>query len=514
MSNREHLFNLIQSMSRTEKGYFKKMYADKGLARPNKYVELFDLIDNQKIYNEPAIVANFQNKGIFKQLSVAKNYLNTMILKSLRAYNSKGSVNVELNERMMNIEILFNKGLNAMVEKEIRKVEQMIDEHEAFHRFPELARWKKNLLDKTADQRLIGKLRQDLHEKEMKMIDKARVFAEISNLTFQLLSVYLKIGTVRNRSQFKEYQTVMRNPILRDESKLNSFSSWYYFHNIHSMYFDAIKDYNNFHYHTDCFVKLIEENPKHIERNPAVYVSSCFNRVLSLVKLQDTLGFEKALEHFKDISKKWGHFLTSDLERDMWIYESNTRMWQFRLHGEYAKMRDLGESVQNRSEEQIFIYPFSVLYSEVVYLSTYASFAIGEYKYAIKKLNLIINNSLREQREDIACYAMILNLMCHYELGNFDYVESSVRSTYRFLVKLEKIYAFEKALISFFRKLLKQNNLADLSGFMIDFRTKLEELEKDLYEKSAFEYVDLISWLSAHIENRPFTEVALERAKK
>lgn len=514
MSNREHLFNVIHSMSRTEKGYFKKMYADKGLARPNKYVELFELIDGQKAYNEQSLITHFGKQNLFKQLSVAKNYLNSMILKSLRAYNSKGSVNIELNERMMNIEILFNKGLYPSVEKEIRKVEQMIDEHEAFHRFPELARWKKNLLDQTADQRLIGELRQTLHEKEMEMIDKARVFAEISNLTFQLLSVYLKVGTVRNRSQLKEYQAVMRNPILRDEAKLNSFSSWYYFHNIHSMYFEAIKDFNNFHYHTDCFVKLIEEHPKHIERNPAVYVSSCFNRLLSLVKLGDDQGFNVALEHFISIPNNWGHLLTSDIERDIWIYEVNARMWHSRLHGDYAKMKELGEKAQDRSENLVFVYPFSVLYSEVVYLSTYASFAIGDYKYAIKKLNLIINNSLREQREDIACYAMILNMMCHYELGNYDYVESSVRSTYRFLVKLEKIYEFEKALISFFRKLLKQNNLTDLSEFMIDFRSKLETIEKDLYERSAFEYVDLISWLTAHIENKPFTEIALERAKK
>jgi hypothetical protein len=490
------------------------MYADKGLGRSNKYVELFDLIDGQKRYDESRIIAHFDKEGLFKQLSVAKNYLNSMILKSLRAYYSKSSINIELNERMINIETLFNKGLYPSVEKEIRKVEQMIDEHEAFHRFPELARWKKKLLDKTADQRLVGELRQQIHEKETEMINKATVFAEISNLAFQLLSVYLKTGTVRNKAQLKEYQSVMKNPILRDESKINSLNSWYYFHNVHSMYFDAIKDYNNFNYHIDCFVKLVEASPIHIQRNPDVYVSSCFNRLASMVRLKDNEGFNWALKHFQEIPERLGDILVPDQKRDLWVYEANATMWHLRITGDYQEMIDLGKKMKTRSENQVFVYPYSMLYSEVVFLTTYANFVIGNYRESIKKLNLIINNSLREQREDIACYAMILNMMCHYELGNFDYVESSIRSTYRFLVKLEKIYGFEKALISFFRKLLKQNNPTDLSEFMIEFRTKLLKIEQDLYESTAFEYIDLISWLSAHIENKPFTEIALERAKK
>jgi hypothetical protein len=513
MSKQEHLFDLIHSMNRTEKGYFKKMYAEKGLARPNRYLELFDLIDRQKSYNEKPIADHFYKQKVFKQLSVAKNYLASMLKKSLRAYNSKNSVNIELNERMINVEILFNKGLYPAVGKEIRKVEQMIDEHEAFHRFPELATWKKYLLDKTVDQRQLGELRQAIHGKEVEMIEKARVFAEISNLNFQFLSVYLRVGTVRNKTELREYQTIMKNPILRDEAKLNSLGSWYYFHDVHSMFFDTIRDFNNFHYHTDCFVKLMEENPKHIQRDLPVYVSSCFNRLLSLVKLKDDENYHRCLAEFQKISRKWKADITPEYASGIKVYEVNANMWHMRAKGQFDQMEQLGEELEKHNDEVVYIYPFSVLYSEIIYLTTYAAFANGNFRKAIRKLNVIISNSLREQREDVACYAMILNMMCHYELGNYEYMESSMRSTYRFLVKLEKIYAFEKTLISFFRKLLKQNNLTDLTEFMEGFRTKLMEIENDLYEQTAFEYLDLISWLTAKIEDRKFKDVFTSRLK-
>ena len=418
MSNREHLHNLIHSMNRTEKGYFKKMYADKGLARSNTYIELFDLIDRQKIYDEKSIADHFNKRKVFKQLSVAKNYLTSMILKSLRAYNSMNTVNIEINERMINIEIMFNKSLFGAVSKEIRKVEQMIDEHEAFQRFPELARWQKNLLDKTADQRQIGELRQHIHEKEVEMIDKARVFAEISNLTFQFLSVYLRLGTVRNKAQLKEYQGIMKSPILRDESKLNSLSSWYYFHNVHSMFFDTIRDFNNFHYHTDCFVKLLEENPKHIQRNPPVYVSSCFNRLLSLVKLRDNENYQHHLKEFQQIPIKWRSFITPDHIRDIHVYEVNAEMWYMRSKGMFDQMEELGEELEDKNEQEVYIYPFSVLYSEIIYLTTYAAFANGEFRKAIRKLNVIINNSLREQRR---CCLLRHDIKCDVPLRTWEF---------------------------------------------------------------------------------------------
>ena len=511
MTRQEHLYALIKSMSRTEKGYFKKIYADKGLARSNQYVALFDMMDSQKTYNEKTLSRHFADKGIFKQFSVAKNYLNSMILKSLRSYYSGNSTTIELNERIMNIEILFQRGLYDQLRKEISKVEEMIDEHEAFHRFPELMVWKKKLLDKTVDQRSISEARERLHDKELKMIDKARVFAEISDLDFKIRTLYLQLGTVRNRSQLKAYQSVMKHPILRDEANLNSFSSLYYFHSIHSVYFDAIKDYNNIHYHTDCFVKLLEKNPKLIQRNPDVFVNSCFNRMISLIRLNDKTGFENALRHFSEIRTQWGKLLQEEPSENIWVYETNAKMWNFLLQGDYQNMILVGKASVDRTKEATLSYPFNVIYSEVSYFYSYALFATEKYKEAMKHLNGFLSNSMREQREDIVGFAMILNLMCHYELGNLDYVESSVRSTYRYLLKLKKVNGFEKALISFFRKLLKQNRLTDLSGFMDEFRTKLKDLEGDMYERTAFEYLDLISWLTSHIDKKPFAEVAIQR---
>ncbi len=46
------LFTLINSLNRTEKGYFKKFASQHGKGEKNNYVQLFEAMDKQEAYNE------------------------------------------------------------------------------------------------------------------------------------------------------------------------------------------------------------------------------------------------------------------------------------------------------------------------------------------------------------------------------------------------------------------------------------------------------------------------------
>ena len=47
-------------------------------------------------------------------------------------------------------------------------------------------------------------------------------------------------------------------------------------------------------------------------------------------------------------------------------------------------------------------------------------------------------------REDLLCFSRILNLVAHYEAG-LDYnLESLIKSTYKFLIKMEDLHMVQK----------------------------------------------------------------------
>lgn len=105
-------------------------------------------------------------------------------------------------------------------------------------------------------------------------------------------------------------------------------------------------------------------------------------------------------------------------------------------------------------------------------------------------------------REDLLCFSRILNLVAHYEAG-LDYnLDILIRSTYKFLIKMEDLYEVQKEFIKFLRG-LGEIYPHEVKNEFIKLHKKLKEFEDDPYESRAFLYLDIISWLESKIQNRP-----------
>ena len=107
----ENLHQLIRSLSKPEKRYFKLHSSRHIIGEQNNYVKLFDAIDKQKEYNEAGLLAQFKQEVFIKQFSIAKSRLYDSILRSLDAYNSDSSVDSQLKNMLHHAEILFKKTL-------------------------------------------------------------------------------------------------------------------------------------------------------------------------------------------------------------------------------------------------------------------------------------------------------------------------------------------------------------------------------------------------------------------
>jgi len=116
-------------------------------------------------------------------------------------------------------------------------------------------------------------------------------------------------------------------------------------------------------------------------------------------------------------------------------------------------------------------------------------------------------------RSDIHGFARILNLISHWELENMDIVDYYIRSTYRYLIKKADFHLFQKYILKFLRKL---SNISqdELQQAFIDLKKDLKPLKNSAYEKRAFVYFDIISWLESKIENRSNQLIIREKAMK
>ena len=56
-------------------------------------------------------------------------------------------------------------------------------------------------------------------------------------------------------------------------------------------------------------------------------------------------------------------------------------------------------------------------------------------------------------REDLLCFSRILNLVAHYEAGEDYQLDRLIKSTYKFLIKMEDLHQVQREMIAFIRNL-------------------------------------------------------------
>ena len=113
-------------------------------------------------------------------------------------------------------------------------------------------------------------------------------------------------------------------------------------------------------------------------------------------------------------------------------------------------------------------------------------------------------------REDLLCFSRVLNLVAHYEAG-IDYnLDALIRSTYKFLIRMEDLYEVQKEMIKFLRA-LGDIYPHEIRAEFIKLHEKLKTYEDHPYERRAFLYLDIISWLESKIENKTVDSIIREK---
>jgi tetratricopeptide (TPR) repeat protein len=149
----------------------------------------------------------------------------------------------------------------------------------------------------------------------------------------------------------------------------------------------------------------------------------------------------------------------------------------------------------------VFYYKIACLY-----------FGSGDNEKAIDYLNRIINQKA-DLRTDLQCYARLLHLIAHYELGNFELLEYLIKSVYRFMAKMENLSKVEEEMFAFLRRSFHVGAHA-LKPEFEKLLSKLKKYEGNPVETRAFAYLDVISWLESKIHHVNVQDVIREKYKR
>jgi hypothetical protein len=512
MKTTDELFLLIKSLKQTEKRYFK-IYASKHvIGEKNNYVRLFEAIDKQKEYDEETIRKKFPNSNFLKQLHVAKNYLYKLILKSLRNYHSELSSVSEIKNVLRDVEILYEKALYKQCRKLLLKIKKAAYVHEDHLQILEIIKWDKKIINAEFHIGKHDKILEKVIEEEQVVLEKLGNTIDYWKLQSTMSKLIQKEGLPRNQDELEKFNKINDSPLLHNDAFALSFQSKLYFYNISADYSYVKGDLENDYKFSEKVLGLIESNFEKISGETHIYIEALHNYLIASNRIKKYDDFKEALKKLRNIPKNEFFGESEDALVRIFVFSYSMELKMYLNTGEFVKGVMLIPEIEsgldrfkgkiNRVHEIVFYYNIAYMYM-----------GAGEYNKSLSWLNKILNSTDIDVRQDILSFARILNLVIHYELGNDDVLEYTVKSTYRYLYARKRLYKFETILLNFIRKLPKNSSPVKLLNSFSDLREALLNISENTFEKKALEYFDLISWLESKINKTSYAEVIKSKGK-
>ncbi|MCK6648167.1 MAG: hypothetical protein L6Q66_00790, partial [Bacteroidia bacterium] len=166
----------------SEKRYFKIYSSRHVIGHNNNYIHLFDEIDKQKEYDEAKIKSVFIHETFVKHLPSEKNYLYNHILESLNAFHKDRTFLTRYSNILVNIEVLYNKGLYEQCRKVIQKAKKEAYALEKFSILFLIIRWETLVYVKDED---IKGLRKSFAE-ELRILEVIRIQTALMQIAFNI----------------------------------------------------------------------------------------------------------------------------------------------------------------------------------------------------------------------------------------------------------------------------------------------------------------------------------------
>jgi hypothetical protein len=495
---KDNLFVLIKSLSKSEKRQFKLYVGRLGVNEDSKFLTLFNILEKLPFYDETAIL----KKGIVKkqQLSNLKAHLYKQILISLRLNPSHQNIRIQIREQLDFATILYHKGLYRQSLKILDKAKSLAIANEEKNIAYEIVELEK-VIESQYITRSISSRADELTVQAKELSQQNVLASKLSNLSLQLYGLFLKTGYVKNDKENKRITKYFNDRLPKYDISALGFREKLWLYKAHLWYSFLTQDFLSCYKYSAKWVTLFYDNKDQIVLNPVFFLKGNHYLLESLYYLRHYEKFKKTLEELENVTKQLWFPVDDNLEGLAFLYIYNNKFNLHFIEGSFKEGLPMVEKVlenlkkyQDRIDEHhimVFYYKIASLY-----------FGAGESKKCIFFLEKIIENKSLEMREDLLCFARILNLVAHYEAG-LDYnLETLIKSTFKFLIKMEDLYEVQKEFIKFLRGLgdIYPN---EVRGEFIKLHEKLKQYEDDPYQSRAFLYLDIISWLESKIDNKP-----------
>lgn len=496
------LFELIKSLDRNEKGYFKKYthLPSSGSNRSNNYIRLFDAIDAMEEYDEEKLKDKFKGENFVKQLFVLKNYLYENILKSLRLYSAKGTDVTALLTQITNAEILIQKGHYIRALAIVHSAKKVAFDRESWGYANELIELERRLYNITRDKKMFDHI-VSLNTEKKKLTNALENENKYIGLATEFIAMRNKQGSFFTASNMIKIKSLMNSELIKKDSKPVSILAKSNQLSLRTLYYELVKKDKLFYGAVFESYELYLKNPFAIRKNPFAFVQRAYNIMIALErqgKFKELYDFFEEVSHYEEKYHVKFNYKLKVLLLEMTM---QSKLIYFYQTSQFEKGLDFLQ-IANKDIETHRKYISSEALNTFYFVAARLLIITTKYKEAVLLLNQILIFQESSFKKDESVISQYLLLIAHYELGNHDLMQF-VKNNFKHQDPIDVMTFLSRQLP------LISDRKKEKKVFIEFKKILLASKKRDFLQL----YFDFLSWAESKIERITMADVLKKKQK-
>ena len=254
---------------------------------------------------------------------------------------------------------------------------------------------------------------------------------KLSNLALELYSWYIKHGHARDDKDIHALKSFFESNIPSINKDDLGFYEKLYLYQSYCWFGFIQQDLLAYYRYTQKWVELFDEVPTMKTIEAGQYIRGMHNLISAHFNLNNYEKFDQTIKRFEAFASSANGAMNNNVRIQVFVYLHIAKINKHFLEGSFTEGLQLVPYIEQMLDEYalhldrhrvlVFYYKIACLY-----------FGSGNNEKAIDYLNKIINWKF-DLRTDLQCYARLLHLIAHFELGNYNLLEYLIKSSYQLL---------------------------------------------------------------------------------
>lgn len=500
MKKSQQLYELIHSMSKSEKRYFKVNSAKER----SIYVQLFDVIIGQIAYDSIALKTCLEKAGIKSSLARVQYHLYQLVLKSLGDYQATKYPRYEVLNGIQQYIVLRDRGLHHQGRQLLQTALNTAQKYNYYGLTLEIYDLMEDWVTEEASYDEALKQKKFLQEATQRHQNYTNSVVQLKAQIYELRLFFLKHNFARTTAQrtfLLRFLAKNKTALVEEENSLKQRLLLTILIYVHY----GLQDYKELLLTEKKRLELLEGVAFKAHISPFLVYAYHRNLLWILLRNKDYKAHQLLMDKMQANNYWKGTFTADFYPIKLEIAEKVTQLYACVEQGHYLPAYHQMKGLWALHQKTIKYWDTNLLVNTLI-LFINTTFCLGKYEETIDWLQMLEQDVPPAHLLPYRNMGKIAHLLIHDALGDDKYIQNVLESTRIRLYRKHDFFEVASLFLKFFKKGKDQNKSSN-QVLLLAYKQKMEVLAQQEGQKGFFILFNFVDWFDSKLQERTIADL-------